>query len=149
MVILEIKATSKRNEVGNNSDDNDDDEYYQLLRKQSGYITDSENEGYELNSINNEEEEDEEEEEEEEDEEEEEEEEEGYDQDDQDDDDEEQFYQFRRGQRTVPEITINQNLINNNKMKEDQVMLIASNIYLLQAVSKGISINRVILCSLY
>ena len=94
--------------MGNNSDDNDDDEYYQLLRKQSGYITDSENEGYELNSINNEEEE--EEEEEEEDEEEEEEEEEGYDQDDQDDDDEEQFYQFRRGQRTVPEITINQEL---------------------------------------
>lgn len=80
--------------MGNNSDDNDDDEYYQLLRKQSGYITDSENEGYELNSINNEEEE----------------EEEGYDQDDQDDDDEEQFYQFRRGQRTVPEITINQEL---------------------------------------
>ena len=143
VVILETKATSKRNEVGNNSDDNDDDEYYQLLRKQSGYITDSENEGYELNSINNEEEEEEEEEEQEE-----EEEEEGYDQDDQDDDDEEQFYQFRRGQRTVPEITINQNLIN-NKMKEDQVMLIASNIYLLQAVSKGISINRVILCSLY
>ena len=77
-----------------------------MLRKQSGYITDSENEGYELNSINkkkkkkkkkkNEEEE--------------EEEEEGYDQDDQDDDDEEQFYQFRRGQRTVPEITINQEL---------------------------------------
>ena len=98
------KQRQKRNEVGNNSDDNDDDEYYQLLRKQSGYITDSENEGYELNSINNEEEE------EEEDEEEEEEEEEGYDQDDQDDDDEEQFYQFRRGQRTVPEITINQEL---------------------------------------
>ena len=100
------KQRQKRNEVGNNSDDNDDDEYYQLLRKQSGYITDSENEGYELNSINNEEEE-----------EDAEEEEEGYDQDYQDDDDEERFYQFRRGQRTVPEITINQKL---NQQQQDE-----------------------------
>ena len=74
-------------------EDNYDEEYYQLLRRQSGYITDSENEDYELDSINNnndgeEEEED----------------------DDDNYDDQQQFYQFRTGQRIVPEITINQEI---------------------------------------